>query len=352
MRQSQAAFVLATAVMAIGSLNLGFLATAVAQDKGGFQYTPLDAGRDAYVRQQARREGNINRQIGVNDYVRWLANLPDRSPFGLALPRGQSQIYGPGSYIDGNTVFEPYGSMPPYAGIPYAPRVEQPTGYETIFKKNGGYYFGPTYDRPEPAPPVALAPPPRNAERRFLEPVGSPQFVPEDPAAREENAFGDEQQLANLRGLFAAGNYEQVLKQAGQMPASEEGLLLQVHALAALGEFTEAGDLLDGILPKLPPESWGLVITNHRAYFGTSVRYTRHLRALEAFVAQQPDAWPARLLLGYEYGYLGFKDEALKQLAISSKLAPQGKSAGLLLNQFGAAAPAKALPAAPVGRAF
>lgn len=340
--------------------------TCYAQANGnaarGFEYTPLDAGREAYEQQRAIRSDNINRQIGVNAYVRWLATLPSGLATDLALPGARiygpyggvyrSQIYWPGSFVNGDTVFEPYGSMPPYAGTPYVGRVAQPSGYEIIPKKNGGYYYGPTYGPPKPAAPPLAAfaadqqPLPPQAQPLQAQPQQQPFSFDQPREELGQPQEQDDQQLATLRGLFADGKYEQVLQRSQQMAASTESLLLQIQALNALGEFDSAGKMLSGVLPNLPQDEWGLIVRNYQAYYGSSVRFTATLRNLEGYLNEHKNSGPARLLLGYQYGCLGFADEAARQLEIAAKLAPQDKAAPMLLEML-QRRPAEPLPQPP-----
>ena len=131
-------------------------------------YSPLDAGRDAYLRTERDRAAQIDRQIFLNTLAPWyrLDAYPTAlwpSPFGPVAPR---RVY----------VVTPI------------PRVEQPIGQERVWTGPNSYVSRPVYaselQRRTAPPPRPLPPTPR-AEETIPTPQPAPERIPLPPPAAE-----------------------------------------------------------------------------------------------------------------------------------------------------------------------
>lgn len=275
------------------------------------QPEPLDrltAGDQAYrAADQARRRA-IGTQIDLQDYIRWRAGLPDRrwlyaDPPGLAgrfSTRIPSVFGRTGPWWDVDGVFAP---RPIWPGEIYSYRydnpVEQPAGDEIRPTGPNGYTYGPIYDRTPPAhgPP---APQP---------------YAPLVPTAPSSEVDDD---LETALAAFRAGEYHQALGELvtvlSQRPDEWRAELLRVQAEFALGDYAAATANLRRVLPRVPQRDRGMVVRDYRIYYASGATFRRELRALEAHLDEQPEGNAARLLLAYEYGYLGHPKQALAQL--------------------------------------
>jgi tetratricopeptide (TPR) repeat protein len=98
----------------------------------------------------------------------------------------------------------------------------------------------------------------------------------------------------------------------------------------------------------LPESQWGTVVTNYRELYPNVQNYTDQLRALEQARTAQPNEPALRFLLGFQYGYLGYPAQAVKELDQATKLQPKDLGSFKLRNIFAAKAglPTVAVPAA------
>jgi predicted Zn-dependent protease len=171
---------------------------------------------------------------------------------------------------------------------------------------------------------------------------------PASPPAGPQQAQSPETQSAIQD--FQAGRYEAALTQLQQLTAADAGngfaWLLASHAEFALHRFSDASISLRRALAVLPENQWSQILAQYRDYY-RATRYTVHLRALETFASAHPTQPAAHLLLGYHYGFLGYRPQAVEQL----KLATTDDVDRRLLAHFGgrpaSPPPAVLLPAAP-----
>jgi hypothetical protein len=119
---------------------------AIAADSGA------RAVDEAFAVHDEARLGQISAQIDAQEWLRFCAGLPDRRlyfgglPGGLSLTPGFQRVWWD---VDG--VFEPW---PVAGGWIYGYRfdnpVEQPAGHYLVPRADGGYEFGPFFERPRP----------------------------------------------------------------------------------------------------------------------------------------------------------------------------------------------------------
>ncbi len=103
-------------------------------------------------------------------------------------------------------------------------------------------------------------------------------------------------------------------------------VMMMAQALFATGKFDEAAGAVQQGMAMLPPDQWGVVVGNYAELYSNIGDYTTQLRALEKAVKDKPDSPALRFLVGYHYGYLGYPEDALRQLTKAKELAPSGSS--------------------------
>jgi hypothetical protein len=130
---------------------LGVAASAIraaADDPEG-----ASAALDAHLRHEEVRRGDIAAQIGTQEWLRFRAGLPDRRLYYGGLPGGGSLLRGAQPmWWDFDGVFEPWPVAGGWIfGYRYDNPVEQPAGHYFRLRSDGGYEYGPVYERPLPA---------------------------------------------------------------------------------------------------------------------------------------------------------------------------------------------------------
>lgn len=126
---------------------------------------------------------------------------------------------------------------------------------------------------------------------------------------------------AHAQGMrsFRSGLYREAALQAQRVLISEpddsSALQLLAQSQLAVGNYAAAAVTLRNFLTLAPPEEWGSLVKDFRQIYNDSAAYTNQLRSLEKAVqARWGDEADLRLLLGYQYGYLGHANHAVSQL--------------------------------------
>ena len=113
-----------------------------------------------------------------------------------------------------------------------------------------------------------------------------------------------------------AGKYREALShwQHALVDLPQDGgtILLVAQALFALGQFNDAAGAAQLGMQMLSEEDWGIVVKNFGQLYSDSGEYSKQLQKLEEARDQTPDDPALRFLSGYQYGYLGYRDRALR----------------------------------------
>ncbi|MGD9648180.1 MAG: hypothetical protein AB7U73_20890 [Pirellulales bacterium] len=118
---------------------------------------------------------------------------------------------------------------------------------------------------------------------------------------------------------LAANNWRHALVDA---PRSGLYALRLAQAEFALGNYDNAAEALHLAMTLLPQDEWGQVVRNYKRLYTRNRTFTTQLRALELARKENPDNAAIRFLLGFQYLYLGFPQQAHKQLQVANELAP------------------------------
>jgi len=149
----------------------------------------------------------------------------------------------------------------------------------------------------------------------------------QQPAPAADNNGSDF--VAQGEQSFRAGNYDAALRQWRHALVDEPNnagvLLLMGQALFASGNYDDAAGAVQGAMQSLPQDKWGVVVSNYRDLY-TGKEYSDQMRALEAS-AVKTNSPAERFLLGYQYAYLGYPKEAVRELDRTLKAAPKDQMA-------------------------
>jgi len=264
----------------------------------------------------------IDRQLGVQNQIRWQRGLPPTLP-------------------DYSPPLEPSPwALDPLIPPPYFAPARQPTGHRITETGPNSYTYEPTYDvdLPAAAVPPQIGPPALSADvQQPPPPVLSP--------------ISDRELLATAVEAFRAGRYEESLRQLARLelvrPRHGPAGLLRTQALLALGDYRAAADSLRRALGLIPTDQWGLIVENFGDYYPDPQQFADHLQRLGEHASRRPDDADARLLLGYEYGFLGHRDLAATELAQAARLAPGDALIERLIDRFGDVLPPEPTPIPP-----
>ena len=176
------------------------------------------------------------------------------------------------------------------------------------------------------------------------------------PAEQPNAAPGDF--AAQGEADFKAGNYDAAIQNWRHAlvddPQNGAIVMLLGQALFATGKFDEAAGAVQSAMQILPQDKWGVVVSNFRELYPNNQTFTDQLRKLEAERTVK-DSPAVRFLLGYQYGYLGYPEQAVRELDKTLELEPKDELAKKLRDMFAAQikpaqqTPAVVAPAAPLG---
>ena len=125
---------------------------------------------------------------------------------------------------------------------------------------------------------------------------------------------------------FRAGNYTQAARHWRHAlvdePQSGTYALRLGQAEFARGSYTGAADALHLGMSLLPQRQWGVVVKNYKRLYGVRGAFATQLKALEAVRKDNPDDPAVRFVLGFQYLYLGYPEQAQRELSVAKKLSP------------------------------
>lgn len=150
---------------------------------------------------------------------------------------------------------------------------------------------------------------------------------------------------------FKAGNYSEAVYdwRHALVDDPQNGTLgmLYAQALFASGSYEESAGATQMAMAMMPPEEWGVVVKNYTELYPRVQNYTEQLRGLEKARNDKPEEPALRFLLGFHYNYLGYPQQATRELDKTIQLAPQDEFAKQLLAMVkGTASPSGSAPPA------
>jgi tetratricopeptide (TPR) repeat protein len=146
-------------------------------------------------------------------------------------------------------------------------------------------------------------------------------------------SLGD-QYFDEAREDFRNGDYQGALRWAGhaaiEMPQNPAIHELMSLALFALKDYRGAAAEAHAALALGPPIDWPTLY----GYYGNVDTYTEQLRALEAFVRDNPKKPEGRFLLAHQYLMVGDNGAAKTQFAEALSITPSDKLAEQLMKRI------------------
>jgi hypothetical protein len=117
-------------------------------------YTAFDAAADSYARNEALRQRDLHRQIGVIQYLRWWNGVPMTLPLSRPFPPDRASFYAYGGLTRTwhTGVFELWPYLPgDIWGYSYDDAVVQSVGRREVQAGPGRWESQPIYAPPSPA---------------------------------------------------------------------------------------------------------------------------------------------------------------------------------------------------------
>jgi tetratricopeptide (TPR) repeat protein len=166
---------------------------------------------------------------------------------------------------------------------------------------------------------------------------GTPQPPPAPPEPRRpatllraaKEQAGD--RVLNGEAAFWDGDYNAAIDNwCKEIAAGRSNPVLAMmlgQAYFAAGQYREAAGATQAGMRALPPERWGVVVSNRSELYSDPEAYKDQLRKLETAVRGKPEDPALRFLLGYHYAYMGYPEAGLAQLDRAVKLDPEDELA-------------------------
>lgn len=171
-------------------------------------------------------------------------------------------------------------------------------------------------------------------QQNYVPDAGGIEVPPEPPPVDRTDAMKSAVQGDRdfATGLYSAA--VQSWKQALAADPRNPRIVLRLsQGLFQTGNFQEAAGAAQLVLSVVAPEEWSAVVPSFVDLYQDNIfDYSSRLRELEKARLQKADDASLRFLLGYHYAFLGFADEAVRELAEVRKLAPQDEVARKLLE--------------------
>jgi thioredoxin-like negative regulator of GroEL len=164
----------------------------------------------------------------------------------------------------------------------------------------------------------------------------------EDPLTQEAMELFDE-----AREFFKNSDYEVALQLADQaielLPSDATLHEFRALCLFALKDYQQAAATVYAVLAAGPGWNWETLASLYRS----TTTHTQQLRALEAYVRENPDDAAATFLLAYQYMTMGHLETAVTMWERVSRLLPEDQLTAQLLEAFRPDVSAPAEPAPP-----
>lgn len=127
------------------------------------------------------------------------------------------------------------------------------------------------------------------------------------------------------------------------MPRDGKLYLFAAQTLLAVGDYRGAAAAIHQGAALLDSKEWGYVVENHTQFYRGRA-YTEHMERLNEFIKKNPDASHAYFLRGYQHGFLGRKEVAVRELTKALALENRDELAARLVERFGGIVPPRVAP--------
>jgi predicted Zn-dependent protease len=166
--------------------------------------------------------------------------------------------------------------------------------------------------------------------------TNAPQEAPPPPSAPATPEVPPEasEHVDLAREAFKSEQYERALKEIEEairvLPKDTTLHEFRALVLFAQGKYKEAASGIYAVLAVGPGWNWETM----SGLYANPDTYTKQLRALEAYVRQNPNAADGRFLLAYHYLCLNSIPQAVTELKEFEKLVPKDQLAPQLVKAF------------------
>ena len=137
---------------------------------------------------------------------------------------------------------------------------------------------------------------------------------------------------------FRNSNYGEAVRLANhalvESPNDGKLMLLYAQGLFAVGDYQGAAGAIHRAASLLNPEDWGYVVENYAQYYQGN-GFVDQMKRLESFLRSNPEAAYAHFLRGYQFGFLGHTDVAVRDLNRALELESRDQLAAELARRFG-----------------
>ena len=137
---------------------------------------------------------------------------------------------------------------------------------------------------------------------------------------------------------FRNSNYGEAVRLANhalvESPNDGKLMLLYAQGLFAVGDYQGAAGAIHRASSLLNPEDWGYVVENYAQYYRGN-GFVDQMKRLESFLETNPEAAYARFLRGYQFGFLGQTEVAIRELNRALELESRDQLAAELVSRFG-----------------
>ncbi len=123
------------------------------------------------------------------------------------------------------------------------------------------------------------------------------------------------------------------------MPRHGKLLLFTAQTLFAVGDYRSAAAAIHQATSQLGSEQWGYVVENARQYYRGHA-FVDQMDRLNEYIKKNPNAGYAYFLRGYQHGFLGHHQTAVRDLNKAVELESRDKLASRLIEHFGGTPPA------------
>jgi len=141
---------------------------------------------------------------------------------------------------------------------------------------------------------------------------------------------------------FRAGDYREAARLANhalvESPDDGRLYLFAAQVMFAVGDYEGSAALVHQAATMVAPSELGTVVENYRQYY-RGRDYIDQMDQLIAFLEQDPNSSAALFVRGFQYGFLGHRDAAVKDLTKAYELESRDQLAAELIEQFGGTAP-------------
>ncbi len=122
------------------------------------------------------------------------------------------------------------------------------------------------------------------------------------------------------------------------MPRHGKLLLFTAQTLFAVGDYRSAAAAIHQATSQLGSEQWGYVVENARQYYRGHA-FVDQMDRLNEYIKKNPNAGYAYFLRGYQHGFLGHHQTAVRDLNKAVELESRDKLASRLIEHFGGTPP-------------